>query len=64
MLQDWPIGGPYRPPIAVALAKHPAVDRYDLRGVKWLFSGAAPSGAALTPPPERDWASRRDRAYG
>jgi long-subunit acyl-CoA synthetase (AMP-forming) len=36
------------PPIAVALAKHPAVDRYDLRGVRWLFSGAAPLGAELT----------------
>jgi acyl-CoA synthetase (AMP-forming)/AMP-acid ligase II len=49
VLQDWPIPLAHIvPPIAVALAKHPAVDRYDLRGVKWLFSGAAPLGAELT----------------
>lgn len=49
VLQDWPIPLAHIvPPIAVALAKHPVVDRYDLRGVKWLFSGAAPLGAELT----------------
>jgi acyl-CoA synthetase (AMP-forming)/AMP-acid ligase II len=49
VLQDWPIPLAFIvPPIAVALAKHPAVDRYDLSGVKWLFSGAAPLGAELT----------------
>jgi acyl-CoA synthetase (AMP-forming)/AMP-acid ligase II len=49
VLQDWAIPLAHIvPPIAVALAKHPAVDRYDLRGVKWLFSGAAPLGAELT----------------
>jgi acyl-CoA synthetase (AMP-forming)/AMP-acid ligase II len=30
------------PPIAVALAKHPIVDSYDLSALKVLFSGAAP----------------------
>ena len=30
------------PPVAVALAKHPLVDQYDLSGVKCVFSGAAP----------------------
>ncbi|MCS5713428.1 AMP-binding protein [Herbiconiux sp. CPCC 205716] len=30
------------PPIAVALAKHPLVDDYDLSGVEVIFSGAAP----------------------
>ena len=30
------------PPIAVALAKHPMVDQYDLSSVKAIFSGAAP----------------------
>ena len=30
------------PPIAVALAKHPLVDEYDLSGVEVIFSGAAP----------------------
>jgi acyl-CoA synthetase (AMP-forming)/AMP-acid ligase II len=36
------------PPIAVALAKHPSVDQYDLRHMETLFCGAAPLGAGLT----------------
>jgi acyl-CoA synthetase (AMP-forming)/AMP-acid ligase II len=49
VLQDWPIALAHVvPPIAVLLAKHPLVDNYDLRGVKWLFSGAAPFGRELT----------------
>ncbi|QAY72851.1 4-coumarate--CoA ligase family protein [Agromyces protaetiae] len=35
------------PPIAVALAKHPLVDEYDLSSIKVVFSGAAPLDAAL-----------------
>ncbi|WP_213816434.1 AMP-binding protein [Glaciihabitans sp. dw_435] len=35
------------PPIAVALAKHPLVDQFDLSGVKVTFSGAAPLDGAL-----------------
>lgn len=35
------------PPIAVALAKHPLVDQYDLSSVKSIFSGAAPLDANL-----------------
>ena len=35
------------PPIAVALAKHPIVDQYDLSAVKVIFSGAAPLDGAL-----------------
>lgn len=35
------------PPIAVALAKHPLVDQYDLSHVKVIFSGAAPLDGAL-----------------
>jgi acyl-CoA synthetase (AMP-forming)/AMP-acid ligase II len=30
------------PPIVLALAKHPLVDKYDLRGLRTVFSGAAP----------------------
>lgn len=30
------------PPVAVALAKHPLVDDYDLSSVHSIFSGAAP----------------------
>jgi acyl-CoA synthetase (AMP-forming)/AMP-acid ligase II len=49
VLQDWPVALAHVvPPIAVLLAKHPRVGAYDLRGVKWLFSGAAPFGPELT----------------
>src|SRR5262249_50253371 len=36
------------PPIALALAKHPAVDKYDLAKLRLILSGAAPRGADLT----------------
>ena len=32
------------PPVVLALAKHPAVDKYDLSSLRTLFSGAAPLG--------------------
>jgi acyl-CoA synthetase (AMP-forming)/AMP-acid ligase II len=35
------------PPIVLALAKHPAVDQYDLSSLQWLGCGAAPLGAEL-----------------
>lgn len=35
------------PPIAVALAKHPMIDQYDLSSLKFIVSGAAPFDAAL-----------------
>jgi acyl-CoA synthetase (AMP-forming)/AMP-acid ligase II len=35
------------PPIAVALAKHPLVDQYDMSSVNAIFSGAAPLSANL-----------------
>lgn len=35
------------PPIAVALAKHPLVDQYDLSAIKVIFSGAAPLDGTL-----------------
>ena len=35
------------PPIALALAKHPAVDGCDLSSVQTIMSGAAPLGAEL-----------------
>jgi acyl-CoA synthetase (AMP-forming)/AMP-acid ligase II len=48
-LQDWPVAVAHIvPPIAVALAKHPVVDNYNLRHIKVLFSGAAPLAAAVT----------------
>jgi acyl-CoA synthetase (AMP-forming)/AMP-acid ligase II len=35
------------PPIVLALAKHPLVDRYDLSALRVVLSGAAPLGAEL-----------------
>src|SRR5262249_20146631 len=46
-LQDWRVELAHIvPPIAVALAKHPALDRYDLRHLEAMFCAAAPLGAA------------------
>eukprot|EP01035_Chromulina_nebulosa_P034910 gene34910-46898_t len=36
------------PPVAIALAKHPLVNDYDLSSLDVVFIAAAPSGAALT----------------
>ena len=38
---------PLVPPIVLALAKHPLVDKYDLSSVDRIMSGAAPLGAEL-----------------
>jgi len=35
------------PPVAVALAKHPLVDQYDLSSIEFVMSGAAPLDARL-----------------
>ena len=35
------------PPIVLALATHPAVDRYDLSSLEWIGCGAAPLDAGL-----------------
>lgn len=36
------------PPVALALAKHPLIDDFDLSSVDQVFSGAAPMGAELS----------------
>jgi len=36
------------PPVAIALAKHPLIDNYDLSALEQVFIAAAPSGADLT----------------
>ena len=36
------------PPVALALAKHPLIDNYDLSSIEQVFSGAAPMGAELS----------------
>lgn len=43
------------PPIAVALAKHPAAKEYDLSSVRYLGSGAAPLGREVSVEVERLW---------
>jgi len=35
------------PPVALALAKHPLVDKYDLSSAKWALSSAAPLGGPV-----------------
>lgn len=48
-LQDWRVELAHIvPPMAVALAKHPAVQSYDLRHLEAMFSGAAPLGPGVT----------------
>jgi acyl-CoA synthetase (AMP-forming)/AMP-acid ligase II len=48
LLQDQRITRAYvAPPIVLALAKHPLVDKYDLSSLKSVFSGAAPLDASL-----------------
>jgi acyl-CoA synthetase (AMP-forming)/AMP-acid ligase II len=65
VLQDWPIALAHVvPPIAVALAKHPVVDRYDLSKVRWLFSGAAPLGPQLTEAVQTRLGVRVRQGYG
>jgi acyl-CoA synthetase (AMP-forming)/AMP-acid ligase II len=65
VLQDWPIALAHIvPPIAVALAKHPTVDRYDLSNLRWLFSGAAPLGRQLTEAVEARLRVRVRQGYG
>src|SRR5919201_2925475 len=48
VVQDYRITVTYLvPPIVLALAKHPAVEKYDLSSVRLVFSGAAPLGEEL-----------------
>jgi acyl-CoA synthetase (AMP-forming)/AMP-acid ligase II len=48
ILQDYRVTRAFLvPPIVLALAKHPLVDRFDLSALKFINSGAAPLGAEL-----------------
>jgi acyl-CoA synthetase (AMP-forming)/AMP-acid ligase II len=48
LMQDHKITRAYLvPPIVLALAKHPIVDKYDLGSLELIMSGAAPLGADL-----------------
>jgi acyl-CoA synthetase (AMP-forming)/AMP-acid ligase II len=48
ILQDYRVSrAAVVPPIVLALAKHPLVDRFDLSALRFILSGAAPLGAEL-----------------
>ena len=48
VISEYRVGRIYiAPPVAVALAKHPMVDEYDLSCIDVIFSGAAPLDAEL-----------------
>jgi acyl-CoA synthetase (AMP-forming)/AMP-acid ligase II len=65
ILQDYPIRLAHIvPPVVVALAKHPVVDKYDLSRVEWLFSGAAPLGPELTALVEKRLSLKVRQGYG
>ncbi|KQR96326.1 AMP-dependent synthetase [Williamsia sp. Leaf354] len=52
------------PPIAVALAKHPLVDSYDLSSMHTIMSGAAPLDAELGHAVEKRIGCRMVQGYG
>jgi acyl-CoA synthetase (AMP-forming)/AMP-acid ligase II len=52
------------PPIAVALAKHPLVDSYDVSSIRMVFSGAAPLDADLGHAVERRIGCTVHQGYG
>lgn len=52
------------PPIAVAVAKHPAVKNYDLSSIVNIGSGAAPLGSEVSREVERVWNGRLNLKQG
>jgi acyl-CoA synthetase (AMP-forming)/AMP-acid ligase II len=52
------------PPIALALAKHPAIDGYDLSSLRYILSGAAPLGADLARAVTKRIGCRMLQGYG
>jgi acyl-CoA synthetase (AMP-forming)/AMP-acid ligase II len=52
------------PPVAVALAKHPIVDSYDLSALKVLFSGAAPLDEELAEAVHKRLGCKIRQGYG
>jgi len=52
------------PPIAVALAKHPIVDQYDISTVHTIFSGAAPLDGETAEAAGRRLGARMMQGYG
>ena len=52
------------PPVVLALAKHPAVDAYDLSSLVQVFSGAAPLGAEIAMEAEKRIGCEVVQGYG
>lgn len=52
------------PPVALALAKHPLVDQFDLSSVEEIFSGAAPLGPDTEIAVGRRFGARSVQGYG
>lgn len=52
------------PPIAVMVAKHPAVKKYDLSSIDNITSGAAPLGSEATRELEKVWGGRLNLKQG
>jgi acyl-CoA synthetase (AMP-forming)/AMP-acid ligase II len=52
------------PPIAVALAKHPIVDKYDLSSLQYIFSGAAPLATEIIDLVQQRLGVKTRSAYG
>jgi acyl-CoA synthetase (AMP-forming)/AMP-acid ligase II len=52
------------PPVALALAKHPIVDKYDLSKAQWALSAAAPLGGPVAEAFTARLGTRLFQAYG
>src|SRR5262249_17742706 len=52
------------PPVALALAKHPLVDKYDLSKVSWALSAAAPLGGPVADAFTARLGTKLVQAYG
>ena len=65
LIQDHKVTRSYIvPPIALGLAKHPLVDKFDLASLKLAFSGAAPLGADLEEALAKRLGCRVSQGYG
>ena len=52
------------PPIILALAKHPIIDKFDLSSVRQIFSGAAPLGGELAEAAAKRLGCEMAQGYG
>jgi acyl-CoA synthetase (AMP-forming)/AMP-acid ligase II len=65
LMQDYRVTACYvAPPIVLALAKHPLVDRFDLSSLRYVNSGAAPLDASLSKAASERLGCRVIQGYG